>query len=106
MEEEKFINRGEAIHIIDSGQVFSIEYYTADKKRGRAGEHKMYSNCVKNTLPTAKTTVVTPELKSAKPLNSPVKYDNSTRRIKLMRTREIKTIHLRLMTRINGKTIL
>jgi hypothetical protein len=99
------ITLSEALHIIDSGQVFAISYCTADHKRGTAGIRKTYSNCIKNSINAQQAAAQTKHCK-ASPKATPALYDNSTRRLKLMRTREIKTVHIRLITHLNGKRII
>lgn len=99
----EYITLADALKIIDSGRPFDIEVITADVKRGTGGRVVAYANATKAKRDGNKPQK-TQELKL--PTRSPQHYLNSTRNITLLKERETKKIHIRLITKINGKIVL
>lgn len=100
-----FIQLGEVIHRMDSGERFSIRIVQADVKRGRGGKLVDYVNCFKEG--TGKKSTPAPAIASTPgSAKFPNHFDNSTRNIRIMGTRDIRKVHLRLITRFNGKRVI
>jgi hypothetical protein len=96
----------EALAIIDSGQYFDIRFITCDLQKGTGGEqydlqrvckYKNHSHAQQKALASAQ-----PVTKNKK---NPNHYENSTRNLKLENGQMVK-VHIRLIRRINGKTVL
>lgn len=107
MPEKEFIELKDVIAIMDSGQVFDITFVSADVKRGTGGEMKTRTNMVKSgTVKTVSNDEIDAEYKMKKKVN-PNHFQNSTRNIHpTTNPRELTKIHLRLITRFNGKRVL
>ena len=99
---ESYITLPEVIKAIDGGQRFDITVVKADVKRGTGGALATYTGCIKQRPKNGKTAETKKQSTGTK---SPNHYENSTRNIYLLREREIKKIHLRLIVRFNGKKV-
>jgi hypothetical protein len=93
------------ITAIDKGDVFDIEYCTADVARGTGGQLKAYKNVTKHRRQQL-TATNQKKLDEASKSVAPNHYQNSTRNLYLLNTREIKKVHLRLITFFNGKRVI
>ena len=101
----EFITLAEVLKHIDSGQPFDMEAVQADVARGTGGAIRTYTKAVKwiaQQLPgkeaaKAATATATPK--------NPSHYKNSTRNIYLPETRQMRKVHIRLITKFNGKQV-
>ena len=97
----------EALTIIDGKKKFDIRFVTADKKQNRGGELIEMKNVRKHEQ---FTTAQKKKLKQAEAMQRslrkrPNHYENSTRNV-ITERGEIRKLHIRLITNINGKTVL
>jgi hypothetical protein len=103
------ISLADVIDEMDSGRQFDIEYVTADRKRGIGGELKAYSGVIKThaVVTKVKSNIRHCEERATKHPNHSF---NSTVNIYAPREpdskKRIKKVHLRLITRFNGKDVL
>lgn len=103
---ELTITRQEVLKIMNRNEIFDIEYCTADKKRGTGGDLVAYNRAVKHTkqeLPKKQLE----KLEATQPLlRSANKKYHSIINIYLPQIREIRTLHIRLITAFNGKRVI
>lgn len=99
----EYITLADALAIIDSGKPFDIEVVTADVKRGTGGRVIAYANATKAKRDGSK---LSKPMDLKLPTRNPQHYLNSTRNITLLKERETRKIHIRLITKINGKIVL
>lgn len=104
------ITLGEVLHAIDNGERFDIEFVKADRKRGTGGQIRTYIGCVKESAihnpASATRKQEQPVLAAASGSKNPNHYENSTRNIYLLRERLTKKVHIRLITKFNGKRVI
>ena len=94
------------LYVMDRGERFDIEFVTADRKKGTGGELKTMTNCVLYSA-YKKDRPVDIKVEAAAVLSkNPRHFQNSTRNIYCMHSRETRKVHLRLITRFNGKQVL
>lgn len=101
----------EGMALIRSGQLFDIEYVEANRQKGTGGRLVALSRVIISTAASGyekkETTVGAAEPKAKK---NPHHYANSTINIYCQsekdRRARIKTVHVRLITRINGKDVI
>lgn len=95
-----------ALEIIDSGKLFSIEYVTCDRNRGTGGQLKAFTEVSKYINPDRTPSDTAASGRSVKKKKThknkiniwvPKEPDSSKR---------IKTVHIRLITMINGQEVL
>ncbi len=96
----------EVIELMDSGAWFSIDFVTIDLKRGTGGEWIHLPRVRKNPRKTPEEK----QLEAAmgmitSPRRDPHHYENSTRNLQLANGL-VRKVHLRLIRKINGKTVL
>jgi hypothetical protein len=107
----------EALRILHSGAVCSLTYVAADRKRGTGGKMIHIPQCViYSEDPESPTTSISSEDASppsgACPVNSggsrrgASHYLHKTRNIYIPSTRKIQKLHIKLITRFNGKKVL
>lgn len=120
----RIILLSEALKILHSGAVCSLTYVTADYKRGTGGQLVFIPACViyNNRLPEDMEN--TPTLMSGASqivnrkskivnlkhtvlqLKNPHHHANKTRNIYIPKTRQIKKLHIKLITEFNGHKVL
>lgn len=93
---------------MDAGQAFSIAFVTADKRKNTGGElievEKAYKSGYINPEDRKKMQQLQP---ASDMLNkSPNHYQNSTRNIVIASNSEVRKLHVRLIRKFNGKTVL
>lgn len=93
----------EAIEMMDSGAYFSIDFVTADMRRGTGGEWIHLPRCRKNPRQT-KAEKEAEKMRVLRPKRDPRHYENSTRNL-LLANGEIRKVHLRLIRKINGRVV-
>lgn len=94
----------EVLAKMDAGEVFSLGFRTYDKRKERGGEWIEVEQAQKfnHRTPSQRR-----EEARKQPLRKdPRHYENSTRNITVIPSGEIRKVHLRLMRKFNGKTIL
>lgn len=104
---EEFITLKEVLYFIDTGKKFDFRAITCDIAKDTGGEileglqvHKH------NWIPTDQFKKLSREQKEIKkPAKNPRHYENSTRNI-VFAGGEIRKIHIRLIRKFNGKTVL
>ena len=96
----------EALEIIDSGQFFDIRFITCDLKKGTGGEQYDLKKVCKYKNPShAQQQSLAKAQPTTKNSKNPNHYENSTRNLKLENGSLLK-VHIRLIRKINGKTVL
>jgi len=102
--ELEFIPLAQVLKQIHSGETFDIEVATCDVRRGTGGKLMAYPKCIKHLSQTVKSTS---KLKAAtnKAPKNPNHQQNSTINLYLTQLREVRTVHIRLITRFNGKLV-
>jgi hypothetical protein len=96
----------EVLAFMDTGAPFAIAFVTADKKRKKGGEWIEVDNCSKHEFVTSREKA---RMEKAQPTTewsrNPNHFQNSTRNLMLQNSL-IRKVHIRLLRRFNGKTIL
>lgn len=97
----------EALEVIDSGQYFDIRFITCDLQKGTGGEqYDLKRVCkYKNPSHAQQKALAKAQPKEIKNSKNPNHYENSTRNLKLENGSFVK-VHIRLIRKINGKTVL
>lgn len=114
----------EALKKLHSGAVCSLTYITADRKRGTGGQivHQA-ACCIYNNNHHSPHHTLVPPVPASHPNNhtgqkmktlaaavlqtkNPHHHANKTRNIYIPKTKEIKTIHIKLITQFNGCKVL
>lgn len=92
---------------MDSGQLFSIRFITADQRLKSGGEWRQYEHVQKHVQPVAasshKATKTSTELGFM--AKHPNHFENSTRNIRKPNG-DIRKVHLRLIRAFNGRVVL
>ena len=105
---QETITLKEALDWMDSGEEFSISFITCDVRKGTGGELIHVEKAVKaNWLSPAdlkKQAHLQPQSRILK--KDPRHFENSTRNIRLVSNSEIRKVHIRLIRKFNGKTVL
>jgi hypothetical protein len=95
----------EVLDLIESGKPFDITFVTADRKKGTGGEIKRYTGWVKCDL----SAMPEPVLRRNKiPINIVKDHQHrqhKTKNIMNPVTRDIRKVHIRLITEFNGKRV-
>jgi hypothetical protein len=97
----------QVLDYMDTGApIQSLAFVTTDLKRKTGGEWIEFKECRKHEFMTSREKA---RLAKAQPrselMRDPNHYDNSTRNI-LQKNGEIRKVHIRLLRRFNGKTIM
>jgi hypothetical protein len=104
---EATIQLKDVIATMDSGAEFSIGFRTYDKRKEKGGEWIAFDCCVKHNYLTAEQRETANRAKQNRALlKDPKHYENSTRNIRVINNGNIVKVHLRLIRRFNGKTVL
>lgn len=104
------IKLNEALKIMESGEVFSIQFVTYDKKRKTGGFVKFYpeARLLQKTDSPAKQ-VKSESSGIKRKTKNPNHWDNATRNIKVIvngiESSGNKKLHIFLMTMFNGKRV-
>lgn len=97
----------EVLEQMDSGNPFEIGFFTADKKRGTGGEFKLVKKAFKSQYLTPEQQIAAaPTQPGARRRCNPRHFQNSTRNIVRASNQDTLTVHIRLIRRFNGKTVL
>lgn len=93
---------------MDAGQSFSISFITADKRKNTGGElievEEAYKSGYVDPEERKRMQKLQPESNIIR--KHPNHYENSTRNILIARSNEIRKVHIRLIRKFNGKTVL
>jgi hypothetical protein len=100
----KIIELYEVINQIDSGEPFSMTYITADRKKGTGGQIKACKNWVKCDLATMPEPILRRN-KMYEVARDPKHIEHRTKNIMNPATRDIRKVHIRLITEFNGKRV-
>lgn len=99
----------EALRILDSGARFDVSFVKADKKRGTGGGIETLLGCTKHTAKKHVTDNNVGNIETQPHTYkafAPRHFANSTRNLFVLNTRRIVKVHIRLLTRLNGKKII
>lgn len=102
---EQTITRQDVLTAIDEGRVCDIMVCTCDRKRGTGGELVTFPNAVKH-ISQQLSGVGKKQMDDIRKTTNPNHHDHFTRNMYLMTTREIKKVHIRLITMFNGKRVI
>ena len=91
---------------MDEGKIFSIAFVTYNEQKRTGGEWIELNNCVKHNHLTPSELKSKANAPREKVFRNPNHYQNVTRNIKRMDTGDLIKIHLRLVCKFNGKTVL
>lgn len=98
----------EVLDAMDAGQPFSIAFVTADRRRNTGGEwievEKAYKSGYVDPADRKKMQQLQPESDIIS--RSPNHYENSTRNIVIVANSEVRKLHVRLIRKFNGKTVI
>jgi hypothetical protein len=103
-----FISLKDVLAQMDSGEPFSIVFITCDQRKGTGGEIITVEKAYKQKW-------LSPEERKQQQLLQPASniikkhprhYENSTRNIRLASNGDIRKVHIRLIRKFNGKTVL
>lgn len=90
---------------MDRGETFSIGFRTFDHKKDTGGEWIYFDKACKHNYLTAEERLS--ELHKKDPLRrNPQHYKNSTRNIRVIANGNIVKVHIRLIRKFNGKTVM
>lgn len=92
---------------MDSGVTFSIGWRTCNLTRHTGGEFIFFENVVKHSHQTKAQRKAQSNAGVATTVRrNPNHFENSTRNIRRLDNGDIITIHIRLITRFNNKTVM
>lgn len=95
---------GEVLRTLDSGAICSLAFRTYDFKKQRGGEYIAFDEChVHNHKTQAERKQ---ERNDVRFNRNPQHFANSTRNVVVMPSGEIRKLHIRLIRKFNGKTVL
>lgn len=94
------ITLNQALHKIKMGERFDIEFVTCDRTRSTGGSLRVITNCIYPRKQKKETQ--TPLSKEAYYSKAPRHFENSTINIQQLGNKEIRKIHIRLITKLNG----
>jgi hypothetical protein len=101
------ISLKELIEWMDAGKMFSIGFRTFNDKLQTGGEWIEFKECVKHNHLTRQELKEKANKPREKVFKDPKHYENATRNIKVIeRDGELVKVHLRLIRKFNGKTVL
>jgi hypothetical protein len=96
----------EALDWLDSGAPFDISFVTCDAKRNTGGELIHIKNARKHLfVGAAEKERLAKAQPEASVKRNPAHYENSTRNLRL-ENNQIRKVHIRLIRRLNNKTVL
>lgn len=95
----------EVIDGIESGKPFDIVFVTADRKKGTGGEIKRYKNWVKCNLEAMPEPILRRNKMEIGSYKMPQHQEHKTKNIMNPVTRDIRKVHIRLITEFNGKRV-
>jgi hypothetical protein len=101
----------EVLRTLDSGAVVSLAFRTWDARRNRGGEYVEFEACRIHNHQThaerlAERRAVKYASVEARGHKNPQHFKNSTRNLVVMPSGEIRKLHIRLIRKFNGKTVL
>lgn len=88
---------------MDTGQPFDLEFITADKRKDEGGEWKKIVQGRKRMQLGVKS--LESGVRHLQVHKNPHHYENSTRNI-VLQNGELRKVHIRLIRRFNGKTVI
>lgn len=104
---ESSITFQQALATIDTGENFSVAFVTCDKNRKTGGEWIEIASARKHEYISkqekARLEKIQPEADVVS--KDPRHYENSTRNL-MLANGEIRKVHIRLIRKLNGKTVL
>jgi hypothetical protein len=95
----------EVINHIDSGMPFTMTYITADRRKGTGGQLKQCTNWVRCDLATMPEVVLRKNRIHYEMEKNPNHPDHKTKNIMNPATRDIRKVHIRLITEFQGKRV-
>lgn len=95
----------EVLDTIESGKPFDITFITADRKKGTGGEIKRYTGWVKCDLAAMPEPVLRRNRIPVNSLKEAAHRLHKTKNIMNPVTRDIRKVHIRLITEFNGKRV-
>jgi len=97
------IKLSEALKEMQSGNLFSIRYVTADKSRNSGGDIKEYDGCRLSRRAASDTEA--PVFTTGNPTKRPNHYRNRTRNIVLANS-DVRKVNVWLIIGFNGKPVI
>jgi hypothetical protein len=94
----------EVIQQIDTGEPFNMTYVTADRKKGTGGQIRHCKNWVRCDLATMPEPVLRRN-KVYEVARDPRHQEHKTKNIMNPATRDIRKVHIRLITEFNGRRV-
>lgn len=93
---------------MDAGHPFSIAFVTANKKKNTGGEWIEVDKAYKSGYLAPEDRKKMQQLQPASEMikRAPNHYENSTRNIVIAANSEVRKVHIRLIRKFNGKTVL
>lgn len=93
---------------MDAGQPFSIAFITADRRKNTGGELIEVDKAYKSGYVDPHERRKMQQLQPASDMirKSPNHYENSTRNIVITVNSQVRKVHIRLIRKFNGKTVL
>ncbi|OLY92293.1 hypothetical protein SAMN05444008_11559 [Cnuella takakiae] len=103
-----FITLKEVLSWMDSGSTFSIAFITANQRTKTGGELIEIAEGQKSgwQLPEDRKKQEKLQAPSEGVRKAPNHYENSTRNIRIVANNDIRKVHIRLIRKFNGKTVL
>lgn len=97
----------QVLEFMDAGQPFSISFVTADKRKNTGGEWIDIEKAYKSGYVDPEARKQTNKLQPASDMinRAPNHYQNSTRNIMIAANSDVRKVHLRLIRKFNGKTV-
>lgn len=110
MENEAVILRRDALREMETGRVFSIQFYTGDLSKQTGGKRITIDRAVMNEPGAAKEPVAGSAAESDKKeqyhsTRAPKHSKNRTRNLRILPSGEIRKIHISLFTVFNGRKV-
>jgi uncharacterized protein (DUF1015 family) len=100
------ISLKQLIAFMDEGKQFSIGFRTFDDAKQTGGEWIAFDTCVKSNFKTHQERKAMQKVETLKVHKNPNHYENATRNITVLPDGKLVKVHLRLIRKFNGKTVL
>jgi hypothetical protein len=97
----------EVLDAMDAGQPFSIAFVTADRRKNTGGEWIEVEKAYKSGYVDPEARKQMQKLQPASDMikRAPNHYENSTRNIVIAANSDVRKVHIRLIRKFNGKTV-
>jgi hypothetical protein len=104
----EFISLKEVLETMDAGQPFSIAFVTCDQRKQTGGQLIEIEKAYKSghIFPEERKRMQDIQPASQMIGKAPNHYQNSTRNLLIAKNSEIRKVHIRLIRKFNGKTVL